>query len=88
MKLDLRTDRLSGRGITLEQLRAFVYVATYGGFAKAGEELGRSQSTLSFSIKRLEEDIGCRLIDRRHGYLIELTRCLVLPFDGLEFIFK
>ncbi|MCG3461449.1 LysR family transcriptional regulator [Xenorhabdus bovienii] len=73
MKLDLRTDRLSGRGITLEQLRAFVYVATYGGFSKAGEELGRSQSTLSFSIKRLEEDIGCRLIDRRHGHLIGLT---------------
>ncbi|CDH29949.1 hypothetical protein XBJ2_460004 [Xenorhabdus bovienii str. Jollieti] len=26
MKLDLRTDRFSGYGITLEQLRAFVYV--------------------------------------------------------------
>ncbi|MBC8953866.1 LysR family transcriptional regulator [Xenorhabdus sp. PB62.4] len=73
MKLDIRTDRFDGRGITLEQLRAFVFVAIHGGFAKAGEELGRTQSTLSLSIKRLEEDIGCRLIDRRQGYVIGLT---------------
>ncbi|MBD1227434.1 LysR family transcriptional regulator [Xenorhabdus griffiniae] len=73
MKLDIRTDRFDGRGITLEQLRAFVFVATHGGFAKAGEELGRTQPTLSLSIKRLEEDIGCRLIDRRQGTIIGLT---------------
>ncbi|MDX7999843.1 LysR family transcriptional regulator [Xenorhabdus sp. Reich] len=73
MTLDTRTNRFDGRGITLEQLRAFVFVATHGGFAKAGEELGRTQSTLSLSIKRLEEDIGCRLIDRRQGYIIGLT---------------
>ncbi|WP_237388263.1 LysR family transcriptional regulator [Xenorhabdus sp. Sc-CR9] len=73
MKQDISTNRFDGRSITLEQLRAFVFVATHGGFAKAGEELGRTQSTLSFSIKRLENDIGCRLIDRRQGYIIGLT---------------
>ncbi|WP_340613482.1 LysR family transcriptional regulator [Xenorhabdus thailandensis] len=73
MKQDISTNRFDGRSITLEQLRAFVFVATHGGFAKAGEELGRTQSTLSFSIKRLEDDIGCRLIDRRQGSIIGLT---------------
>ncbi|OTA15447.1 transcriptional regulator [Xenorhabdus vietnamensis] len=73
MKQDICINRFDGRGITLEQLRAFVLVATHGGFAKAGEELGRTQPTLSLSIKRLEEDIGCRLIDRRQGSIIGLT---------------
>ncbi|PHM43478.1 LysR family transcriptional regulator [Xenorhabdus szentirmaii] len=73
MNLDIRTNRFDGRGITLEQLRAFVSVAKHSGFAKAGEELGRTQSTLSLSIKRLEEVIGCRLIDRRPGYIVGLT---------------
>ncbi|KMJ46180.1 LysR family transcriptional regulator [Xenorhabdus khoisanae] len=73
MKQNISINRFDGRGITLEQLRAFVFVATHGGFAKAGEELGRTQSTLSFSIKRLEDDIGCRLIDRRQGHIIGLT---------------
>ncbi|PHM49696.1 transcriptional regulator [Xenorhabdus miraniensis] len=73
MKQGTSTNHFNGRSITLEQLRAFVFVATHGGFAKAGEELGRTQSTLSFSIKRLEDDIGCRLIDRRQGHIIGLT---------------
>ncbi|MDC9582271.1 LysR family transcriptional regulator [Xenorhabdus sp. PR6a] len=72
MKQDIPINRFDGRGITLEQLRAFVFVATHRGFAKAGEELGRTQPTLSLSIKRLEEDIGCRLIDRRQGSIIGL----------------
>lgn len=64
---------LKGRGITLEQLRAFVTVAQYGGFGRASDVLARTQSTLSVGLKRLEEDIGCRLIERRQGHVIGLT---------------
>ncbi|MFC0269094.1 LysR family transcriptional regulator [Kushneria aurantia] len=73
MKLTAQTDRLEGRGITLEQLRAFVFIAEYGGFGRAGEELGRTQSTLSAGLRRLEEDAGCRLIERRQGHILGLT---------------
>ncbi|WP_228864623.1 LysR family transcriptional regulator [Xenorhabdus sp. PB30.3] len=73
MEQNMRADRLDGRQVTFEQLRAFVFVAKHGGFTRAGEELGRTQSTLSLSIKRLEEDIGCRLINRRQGQIIGLT---------------
>ncbi|MFT4190450.1 MAG: LysR family transcriptional regulator [Comamonas sp.] len=65
--------RIDGRGITLEQLRAFVFIADHGGFGRAGEELGRTQSTLSAALRRLEEDVGCRLIERRQGHVLGLT---------------
>ncbi|WP_447529381.1 LysR family transcriptional regulator [Vreelandella sp. TE19] len=64
---------LNGRGITLEQLRAFVSVAQYGGFGRASEALARTQSTLSVGLKRLEEEVGCRLIERRQGQVMGLT---------------
>ncbi|WP_245929552.1 LysR family transcriptional regulator [Brenneria roseae] len=73
MDQDIGTDRFDGRSVTLEQLRAFVFVADHGGFGRAGEELGRTQSTLSISLKRLEADIGCRLINRRQGHIVGLT---------------
>ena len=62
-----------GRGITLEQLRTFVLISEQGGFARAGEMLGRTQSTLSIALKRLEAETGCRLIARRQGHIIGLT---------------
>lgn len=73
MKLAAQVDRIEGRGITLEQLRAFVFIAEFGGFGRAGEELGRTQSTLSAGLRRLEEDVGCRLIERRQGHILGLT---------------
>ncbi|MCU1797428.1 LysR family transcriptional regulator [Pectobacterium polaris] len=68
-----QVERIEGRGITLEQLRIFVSIAECGGFGRAGEELGRTQSTLSAGLKRLEEDVGCRLIERRQGHILGLT---------------
>ncbi|MBY0423791.1 MAG: LysR family transcriptional regulator, partial [Parvularculaceae bacterium] len=45
-------------------LRAFVAVVECGGFAKAGERLLRGQSAVSLQIKRLEERLGVRLLER------------------------
>lgn len=73
MEQDIQVNGLNVRGVTLEQLRAFVFIAKHGGFSRAGEELGRTQSTLSTSLKRLEEMIGCTLINRQQGHIIGLT---------------
>lgn len=73
MKLTAQVDRIEGRGITLEQLRTFVFIAEFGSFGRAGDELGRTQSTLSAGLRRLEEDVGCRLIERRQGHILGLT---------------
>jgi len=48
-------------------LRAFVMVIDLKGFTKAGEELGRTQPTISLQIKRLQEMIGITLFERDSG---------------------
>jgi DNA-binding transcriptional LysR family regulator len=46
------------------QLRAFSALARTGSFTLAARELFLSQSAVSHSMKALEEDVGCRLLDR------------------------
>jgi DNA-binding transcriptional LysR family regulator len=46
------------------RLRAFVSLARTGSFTHSGKELFVSQSAVSYSMKALESDIGCRLFDR------------------------
>lgn len=46
------------------QLRAFCILARTGSFTHTARELHLSQSAISHSVKALEEDIGCRLLDR------------------------
>ena len=48
----------------LPAIAAFARVAHHGGFARAAKELGISPSALSQTIKRLEEKLGVRLLDR------------------------
>ena len=48
----------------LKNLITFTHVAELGSFTKAGELLGYSQSTISFQIKQLEEELGCLLFER------------------------
>jgi DNA-binding transcriptional LysR family regulator len=46
------------------QLRAFATLARTGSFTLAARELYLSQSAISHSMKALEGDVGCRLLDR------------------------
>jgi DNA-binding transcriptional LysR family regulator len=46
------------------QLRAFVTVVRTGSFTAAARELFLSQSAISHSLRALEEDVGCRLLNR------------------------
>jgi len=48
----------------LRNLITFINVAELGSFTKAAEQLGYSQSTVSFQIKQLEDEIGCLLFER------------------------
>ena len=46
------------------QLRAFLLLSRKGSFTAAAKELHLTQSAVSHSVKALEEDVGCRLLDR------------------------
>lgn len=48
----------------LRNLITFIHVAELGSFSKTAEALGYSQSTISFQIKQLEEELDCLLFDR------------------------
>lgn len=63
------------RSVDIETLRAFVALVDCGSFTRAAKQLHRSQSTLSQQIKRLEEVLTVRLLDRS-------TRRLSLAAEG------
>ena len=48
----------------LRNLITFIHVAELGSFTKTAEQLGYSQSTISFQIKQLEDELGCLLFER------------------------
>ena len=52
----------------LRNLKTFISVAELASFTRAAEQLGFSQSTVSFQIKQLERELGIRLFERtRHA---------------------
>src|ERR1700742_2558564 len=52
------------RGAELTALTMFVAVADHGNFSKAAAVLGVSNSTVSQTIRALEERLGVRLLNR------------------------
>lgn len=54
-------------------LRTFVAIVDCGSFTKAAVHVGRTQSTVSLQIKRLEQGLGRQVFDRR-GKSFSLTR--------------
>ena len=50
--------------LDLDLVRAFAAVAEARSFTRAGDRLGRSQSAISLQIRRLEERLGKRLLER------------------------
>ena len=61
----------------LKNLTTFVQVAQLGSFTRAGVALGCSQSTISFQIRQLEEELGFPLFER-------INRTVVLTDKGRE----
>jgi DNA-binding transcriptional LysR family regulator len=52
---------------TLSQIELFVALVEAGGFSAAGARLGVSQSSVSHTVKALEQSLGTNLFDRRQS---------------------
>ncbi|MDR3719850.1 MAG: LysR family transcriptional regulator [Bryobacteraceae bacterium] len=64
---------------TLDAWEVLYTVVQLGGFTRAAERLNRSQSTISYAVGRLQEQLGVQLfeIKGRKSYLTELGRALL-----------
>ncbi|MFC6488675.1 LysR family transcriptional regulator [Nitratireductor sp. GCM10026969] len=60
------------RPLDLDAVQAFVRVAELGSFTRAAEATGTTQSAVSLKLKRLEERLGRRLLERTPRY-VELS---------------
>src|ERR1700727_421843 len=67
--------------IELRHLRYFVALADAGNFTRAAEQMYIAQPTLSQQIRRLEEIVGARLLQRRREGL-QLTRAGAVLLDA------
>ncbi|MGY2047903.1 LysR family transcriptional regulator [Methylobacterium sp. JK268] len=54
----------AGSSLDLDAVRAFVLVADLRSFTRAADLLDTTQAAVSLRLKRLEERLGCRLLDR------------------------
>lgn len=54
----------------IRQLVTFITVVQFGSFSKAAAELGYSQSAVTVQIRRLEEELNTRLLDRFNKQVI------------------
>ncbi|NMH59164.1 LysR family transcriptional regulator [Alteromonas ponticola] len=78
--------------LSLDNLRTFVSVIEQGGYAKAGEFLGRSQPAVSLQIKKLEEQLARKLftkVGQRHlpsvdgNWLYPKAKAMLEMNDGI-----
>ncbi len=60
-----------GPPLDLDAVQAFIRIAELGSFTRAAEAMRTTQAAVSSKLKRLEERLGCRLIERtpRHVQL-------------------
>ncbi|MBK8475967.1 MAG: LysR family transcriptional regulator [Opitutaceae bacterium] len=69
------------RSLDSRQLLAFVAVARRQSFTLAAKDLSLTQSAVSHALRALEEDVGCRLLDR-------VGRRVALTHQGEQFLQK
>jgi len=63
--MDMGGAQNEGNKMRYVQLRAFHYVAVYGGFSRAAEVLNLTQPAISDQVKKLEEEYDILLFDRQ-----------------------
>jgi DNA-binding transcriptional LysR family regulator len=59
-QVDMKTPRIG-----LEQWAALVSIVEQGGYAQASRHLHRTQSTITYTIKKMEEQLGLKLFELR-----------------------
>src|SRR5690349_22133633 len=52
------------RPLDLDAVQAFVRIAEFDSFTRAAEAMRTTQAAVSLKLKRLEERLGCRLVER------------------------
>ena len=72
------TDQMEHPRISLEQWRALVAVVDAGGYAQAAERLNKTQSTVSYAIRKMEDQLGFAVfaLDGRRAVLTRAGRLL------------
>ncbi len=70
---------MTERALDLDAVHAFVRIAELGSFTRAAEASQTTQSAVSLKLKRLEERLGCRLVERT-------PRRVELSAQGLTFL--
>lgn len=63
-----------------ENLQAFIAIAEEGQFVRAADRIGCAQSVVSKRLKRLEDQLGIRLVERNRRSKVDLTR------EGRQFL--
>ena len=63
----------------IKNLVTFIHVAELRSFTKAGDKLGYSQSTVSFQIRQLENELGVPLFER-------INRTVTLTEHGIRLL--
>ncbi len=68
---------------TLDEWEILQAVVQLGGFAPAAKQLNRSQSTISYAIARLQDQLGIKLFETkgRRAHLTELGRILLADVE-------
>jgi DNA-binding transcriptional LysR family regulator len=72
--------------LDVDAVHAFVLVADLGSFTKAAHALGTSQAAVSVKIKRLEDRLGYRLLDRTPRHVRLSTRGMAFQGPARNFV--
>lgn len=59
----------AGALMDIEDVRTFLVLLELSSFKGTGERLGRTQAAISLRLKKLEEELGCRLVERNGRFL-------------------
>src|SRR5688500_2872543 len=72
--------------LDVDAVQAFVLVAEFQSFTRAAEALGTSQATISVKLKRLEERLGAKLVERTPRLVRLSTRGAAFLAPAREFV--
>ena len=60
---------MTKRALDLDAVHAFIRIADLGSFTRAAEAMRTTQAAVSLKLKRLEDRLGCRLVERTPRYV-------------------